>query len=578
MDITFFTLASRNYLSYAATLMQSLRAVHPEARRVIGLVDAPTLEAAAELDLAAEVLPWDDLAIEGADRMRRRYSILELNTAVKPFMFQHLLGEGPVVYLDPDIVVYRRLEELERLLEAGAGLVLTPHITSPLDDGLDPDELALLRSGVYNLGFLAVGPGAESDRLLSWWAERLGERCLVAPEDGLFVDQRWMDFGPAFHRSAQILHHPGYNVAYWNLHERAVVPVAGETSWRVNGEPLAFFHFSGVAPGDPSVFSKHQNRFQPADLGPARALLDDYLGRLADNGWAYVKTIPYAYGRLPSGRPLHDLMRRASGDASPTDLEAYVDQADPDFGPLAPITRVMARLWRERADLQAAFDISGPHGRLAFLRWFAEAAERDLGLDRASVESALALTPLPAGGEALVTLEWQMDDGAGQAVTGTPLQADALLDLTIRLPALDQAPSGLSFRPLDRAGALVLHELRLSSADGTSLWRWQAARDDLQALNPQGIEPVTLSEPHAEGKAFLVPSADSRLTLPVGGEQRAALADGGLFVCRAQPLGSERLLQELAHHARQLEATLASSSWRVTKPLRAAKRLLGRSD
>ena len=167
MDICFFTLASRNYLSYAASLMQSLRDAHPAARRVIGLVDDPDLSALPELDLAAEVLPIDRLAIDGLAAMKFRYSVLELNTAVKPFLFRYLMAERPdhlVIYLDPDIFVYRALDEVESLAEDGAGLVLTPHITAPLDDGREPDEVAILRSGVYNLGFPGRGSGSRQCR------------------------------------------------------------------------------------------------------------------------------------------------------------------------------------------------------------------------------------------------------------------------------------------------------------------------------------------------------------------------------------------------------------------------------
>ena len=55
-------------------------------------------------------------------------------------------------------------------------------------------------------------------------------------EEGLFVDQKWIDLVPGFYPDVGIIHHPGYNVAYWNLHCRRVE--IGDQI-RVNGEPLA---------------------------------------------------------------------------------------------------------------------------------------------------------------------------------------------------------------------------------------------------------------------------------------------------------------------------------------------------
>ena len=344
MDLTFFTLASRNYLSFAATLMQSLRAAYPEARRVIGLVDAPELEAAAGLDLAAEVLPWDELAIEGAEAMRLRYSILELNTAIKPFLFQHLLAGGaggPVIYLDPDIAVYRRLGELEQLLARGRGPGAHAAHHHAARRRSARRRLRSGRAGAASLGRLQPGlPGRRArraERPAPGVVGRTAARALPgrAPNPAC----SWINAGWTSARRSTKRHefsdHPGYNVAYWNLHERAL-EAPGEAPdhdapWRVNGEPLAFFHFSGVVPGDPTVFSKHQNRFKPADLGPARALFEDYLRRLTDNGWDQISKIPYAYGRLPNGRPLHGLLRRAYDQAAPAELEQQVDQADPAF-------------------------------------------------------------------------------------------------------------------------------------------------------------------------------------------------------------------------------------------------------
>ncbi len=44
--------------------------------------------------------------------MALRYSVLELSTAVKPWLLRHLLAAtgGPVTYLDPDIKIYGSLQ------------------------------------------------------------------------------------------------------------------------------------------------------------------------------------------------------------------------------------------------------------------------------------------------------------------------------------------------------------------------------------------------------------------------------------------------------------------------------------
>ena len=49
--------------------------------------------------------------------MALRYSVLELSTAVKPWLLRHLMAEtgGPVTYLDPDIKIYGSLQRLDEL-------------------------------------------------------------------------------------------------------------------------------------------------------------------------------------------------------------------------------------------------------------------------------------------------------------------------------------------------------------------------------------------------------------------------------------------------------------------------------
>ena len=177
-------------------LAQSLHEVYDDADVSVLVLD----DEHGFVDDASEpfnVLRPADLDIEPREfhHMAVIYDILELATAVKPWLLQHLLETDEVVcYLDPDIEVFSSLDEIERLARRHS-IVLTPHTTTPMPrDGLIPSEQTIRLAGVFNLGFIAVSRDAAS--FLAWWSERLRRECRVAVAQGLFVDQRWLDFVP----------------------------------------------------------------------------------------------------------------------------------------------------------------------------------------------------------------------------------------------------------------------------------------------------------------------------------------------------------------------------------------------
>src|ERR1035437_5948390 len=107
--IIVFTLCSNNYLAQAITLGNSLLKHNPDYTFKIGLVDKIN----SQIDYG--IIPFDIVAVENIgitvfDEMFKRYSITELNTAVKPFYFQHffkIYNPGDIIiYLDPDILVF----------------------------------------------------------------------------------------------------------------------------------------------------------------------------------------------------------------------------------------------------------------------------------------------------------------------------------------------------------------------------------------------------------------------------------------------------------------------------------------
>jgi glycosyltransferase involved in cell wall biosynthesis len=299
------TIVSNNYLHYARTLMESVAKQHPEARRYCVIVDTDP-GPAAELADRFEAIPLSALGLPHGDGFMFQYTVLELNTAVKPWALHYLLerGHSEVVYIDPDIYLYRPLAEVFDLLrQQHASIVLTPHLLAPVTDDRLPGELDIRVSGTYNLGFCALGDQPATRRLLTWWQGKLERDCVVDHGKGMFVDQSWMDLVPGLFDNVAVLRHPGYNVAYWNLAQRPVER-AGD-HWQVNGHPLVFFHFSGIDPQSPHALSKHQTRYTLDTVWPAvRDLVQQYCSRVIANDMARYRGLPYGYGSYQDGTPI----------------------------------------------------------------------------------------------------------------------------------------------------------------------------------------------------------------------------------------------------------------------------------
>lgn len=386
-----FTIVSKNYLHFARTLMQSVKSVHECWDRYVLLVD----EVRGDFEPTEEdftVVEVRRLSLPNIDQFLFRYTILELNTAVKPWMLEWLFEKQyeRVVYIDPDIFVYRPMLEVEEALGNGKLMVLTPHLTGRLDEKA-PDELAILRAGTYNLGFIALSRHNSLFEFLHWWQDKLEFQCVVDIDNGLFVDQKWIDLVPGIFPDVEILRHEGYNVAYWNLFHRAVS--WSEDTPTVNGVPLVFFHFSGFDPANPIEFSKHQNRFTLEELPEIKKLALNYAECVMANGYNTFKQVQYAFGRFTDGQKINDFVRcyyrnspdiRAEMGDNPFLAQGLIyNNADDDF-----ISPYMRALWASRADLRATFpDIDNPFYRHHFIRWVIDNATAENGVPAEYVES-----------------------------------------------------------------------------------------------------------------------------------------------------------------------------------------------
>src|SRR5262249_15897075 len=282
---------------------------------------------------------------------------------------------------------------------------LIPHITEPIEDNFRPSELDLLQAGTYNLGFIALGATPTTRKLLCWWQKRVYEQCLLAPDRGMHVDQKWMDFVPGLFGDVFIMREPGYNVDYWNLHSRTVDLLDDRT--RVNGEPCYFFHFSGFDPLNISMVSKHQNRFTLDDLGQAARLFEQYRDLLLANSHEQAKNWPYAFGYFDNGAKIPDIARLIYHALGP-EREKFGNPfstscAQSFFGWLnEPVSRgtgqAITRLWYEiycnRPDIRQIFPyVFGEH-REGLLQWILTNGKKDYQIDDQFVPSTATSSPL----------------------------------------------------------------------------------------------------------------------------------------------------------------------------------------
>ncbi|MGC2855100.1 hypothetical protein ACM64Y_06465 [Novispirillum sp. DQ9] len=250
-------------------------------------------------------------------------NIVEMCTAIKGAAAERIFEKyNPdiLIYMDPDTKYFSYPVELMRYLDYN-DIILTPHMCTPSSRERMNIELACMRHGAYNLGFLALRNTANGRDFSRWWADRLVDYCLIDVQRGIFTDQKLVDLAPCFFDRLHVMRETNYNLATWNMEHRRLRRV--DTEVFVDDRPLRFFHFAG-SPGDRGL--NNLINWFPAKAEIPLSLWDGYtdeLNELMEDAYSR----PWTYTAFSSGTKITDPMRKAYRE-KPALKERFPDPFD----------------------------------------------------------------------------------------------------------------------------------------------------------------------------------------------------------------------------------------------------------
>lgn len=307
-----FTICAKNYLAQALTLKESFKRFNEEDFFIFlsDEVDGEDLGKADVTELDESWIPkWKEMAF--------KYNVIEFSTAIKPFCFDKLFNDGfeKVIYLDPDMYVVKNLQFIWDIL-AKKSIMLTPHFFEIYEgefSGAVSDN-SILSVGIYNLGYCAIAKTDNGRKIVTWWKNKLQDQCYDDRDDGTFVDQKWMNFVPAFFPDdVCISHNEGLNVAIWNLHERELVIENG--MYYVKGirgqkDELSVFHFSGFDPFNNTVINRRHPQFNVNTFPSFKPIIEEYRQAVYANGYEKYHPMTYSFETFSNGENINNVQRR----------------------------------------------------------------------------------------------------------------------------------------------------------------------------------------------------------------------------------------------------------------------------
>lgn len=236
----FCTIASPDYVPFVMALHQSLQEQNRAARLHVLVTGHGQPHNTETLNFYG---PEDVAAVKFAAEIFNKYETEpdHLRWALKPVLISLVLSKVPaVIYVDNDIYFYSDFRFIFNRLQQHS-VLLSPHHREWLPYEKRSNFSVNFTHGIFNAGF--VGTTRKGMPLMQWWAEVCFYHMKKDPDNGFFVDQRYLELMLVMDEQVGVLQHPGCNVAAWNIHQSRRILKNGQVL--INGSfPVVFIHYT----------------------------------------------------------------------------------------------------------------------------------------------------------------------------------------------------------------------------------------------------------------------------------------------------------------------------------------------
>lgn len=236
------SLFSKEYALQGIVMIESFLKYHPGASVRILALDINTKNILLEyFDNQIEVVNLvEDSVLSslfetfGEDRTRPE-SIFTLKVLWINSLLPKMGESKQLIYSDADLYF---VQEVADLGKTEWSILISPHFF--------PEERSFLNSsGLFNAGFIGINPGSESNKIISWWEDRVLEYCGTSKTKGLYADQKYLESFGKFGKDVRAIQKPGTNMGMWQVCSMRKL-TREKNAFFIGGNQVNSFHFHGL--------------------------------------------------------------------------------------------------------------------------------------------------------------------------------------------------------------------------------------------------------------------------------------------------------------------------------------------